>query len=121
MKRLILQMVGISVLAGIIGLFFVGEPLVWVKGLAFGTIFSILRLRLMDLSVKKSVKMPPKKAQNYAMSQYMLRYMLTAVILFIAALEPSISMIGTIIGLLTVKGSVYLTLLTEKKTNKLDL
>ena len=120
MKRLILQMVGISVLAGIIGLFFVGEPLVWVKGLAFGTIFSILRLRLMDLSIKKSLRMPPKNAQNYAASQYMLRYILTAVILFVAALEPSISLLGTVIGLFTLKGSAYLLLITEKR-NKLDL
>ena len=41
MKRLILQILAISFLIGVIGLF-VNEPLVWVKGLLFGTIFSIL-------------------------------------------------------------------------------
>lgn len=122
MKRLILQMIGISVIAGIIGLFFVDEPLTWMKGLAFGTTFSILRLRLIDLSIKKSIKMPPKKAHNYAISQYMIRYILTAVILFISALEPSISILGTIVGLLIIKISVYLTIIIDKKkSKKLDL
>lgn len=115
MKRLILQMLGISILIGIIGLFFVNEPLIWIKGLAFGTIFSILRLRLMDLTIKKAIKMSALKAKRYTTSQYFIRYVLTAVILFVAAVEPSISLLGTIIGLFTIKASVYLTLITDKK------
>ena len=35
---------------------------------------------------------------------------------FIAAIEPSISLAGTIIGLFTIKASVYLTLITDKRS-----
>jgi hypothetical protein len=115
MKRLILQILAISFLIGVIGLFFVNEPLVWVKGLLFGTIFSILRLLLINATIKKAIKMTFIKAKNYTISQYYIRYFITALLLFIAALEPSISLAGTIIGLFTIKASVYLTLITDKK------
>ncbi|NLK21824.1 MAG: ATP synthase subunit I [Epulopiscium sp.] len=117
MKRLILQILGIGIIVGVIGLFFVDEPLPWIKGLAFGIIFSILRLRLMDISVKRSVRMAPQKARNYAIAQYMIRYVLTAIILMIAVLEPSISFLGVVSGLLTLKASTYLMIIGEKKKN----
>jgi hypothetical protein len=115
MKRLIRQIIAISFFIGISGLFLVNEPFAWIKGLFFGTIISILRLFLIEATIKKAIKMSPAKASRYASSQYFIRYFLTAIVLIVAALEPSINLIATIIGLFTIKLSVYLTLITDKK------
>ena len=85
MKRLILQILAISFLIGVIGLF-VNEPLVWVKGLLFGTIFSILRLLLINATIK-SYKNDFIKAKNYTISQYYIRYFITALLLLLQQLS----------------------------------
>ncbi|WP_058486021.1 ATP synthase subunit I [Defluviitalea phaphyphila] len=107
-KRLIIGIIITGVIIGVIGSLIVEKPFVFIKGVLFGSIFSILKLRLMELSIKKSLSMPPHKASKYATGNYMIRYIITGIILLVAALEPSISLIGTFLGLLTMKFSVFL-------------
>jgi hypothetical protein len=113
-ERIMIQMIIIAIILGIIGSFIVQEPLEYVKGVAFGTIFSILKFRLMEITIRKSIQMPQTKAHNYALRNYMIRYILTGVVLLVAAMQPGIHLVGTVIGLLTLKMSVFLSLGMDK-------
>lgn len=106
---LIMEIVGILVLEDILG---------YTIGLLFGLIFSILKLMLMQNSIKKAVMMSEAKAQKYMNVQYMIRYVLTGIVLVVAALEPSISLLGVFIGLMSMKVAAYLQLFIIKKNKK---
>ncbi|WP_099190049.1 ATP synthase subunit I [Tepidibacter mesophilus] len=77
-------------------------------GLAFGSIFSILNLRLLSLTLEKAITMHPGNAQGYVLSRYMIRFILTAMVLAISFKAPYINAIGTIIGLLLPKISILI-------------
>ena len=81
-----------------------------VLGLIFGTLIAILNLRLLAITVSKTVLMPSTKAQIYSASQYMIRMTIMAVVLFISAKAPHLNIIGTAIGLLSTK----FVILTQK-------
>jgi len=77
-------------------------------GLAFGSIFSILNLRLLSLTLEKAVTMHPGNAPGYVLSRYMIRFMFAAMVLAISFKAPYINAIGTIIGLLLAKISILI-------------
>ncbi len=109
-----------SLIVYIIGIFITTDKVGWTVGIAFGLIFSLLKLKLMEKTISKAILLPPEKAKNYANAQYMLRYVLTGIVLVVAALEPSISLIGVFFGLLSMKVGAYATLWVRKidKTTK---
>ncbi len=112
-----IAMIAFSVLVYIIGIFIVSDKMSWTLGLAFGLIFSLLKLKLMEKTISKAISLPPAKAKNYMNMQYMLRYGLTAIVLIVAALESSISLLGVFFGLLSMKIGAYATI-WMKKTQK---
>ncbi|WP_341875803.1 ATP synthase subunit I [Defluviitalea saccharophila] len=114
-NRLILRMIILGTVIGIAGSFIAEDSFGFIKGVSFGTIFSVLRLRLMEISIKKAVQMEKSRAQKYAASGYIARYILTGLVLTIAALEPSINLLGTVFGMLTMKAAVFLELYRDKK------
>ncbi|MCT4507605.1 MAG: ATP synthase subunit I [Tepidibacter sp.] len=77
-------------------------------GLAFGSIFSILNLRLLSLTLEKAVTMNPGNAQGYVLSRYIVRLIITAFVLIISLKGTYINIIGTIIGLLLPKISILI-------------
>ncbi len=81
-----------------------------VLGLIFGTLIAILNLRLLAISVSKTVSMPSTRAQIYSSSQYLIRMGIMAVVLFVSAKAPHLNIVGTAIGLLSTK----FVILTQK-------
>lgn len=77
-------------------------------GLAFGSIFSILNLRLLSLTLEKAVTMNPGNAQGYVLSRYIIRLIITTFVLIISLKATYINIIGTIIGLLLPKISILI-------------
>ncbi|GMQ57688.1 hypothetical protein AN1V17_20830 [Vallitalea sediminicola] len=108
----------IVVLSFVIGLFFVKDILAYGKGLALGGIFSILKLKLMEVTFKKALSKPPNDARRYANFHYFLRYLLTILVLVVGALEPTINLVGVIISLVSVKLAAYWQGYIEKPTPK---
>ena len=118
-KNLILvYMILFSLIMEIIGILLVDDAKAFTIGLAFGLVFSILKLMLMKNSIKKSVTMPEAKAQRYANVQYMIRYLLTGIVLLVAALEPTINLLGVFLGLLSMKVGAYMQLFVIKRNEK---
>ncbi|WP_054739693.1 ATP synthase subunit I [Cellulosilyticum ruminicola] len=114
-KFIPMAMITFSVLVYIIGIFIVSNKMSWTLGLAFGLIFSLLKLKLMEKTIGKAILLSPAKAKNYMNMQYMLRYGLTAIVLIIAALESSISLLGVFFGLLSMKIGAYATIWMKKR------
>ena len=90
-----------------------------VLSMIFGRLIAILNLRLLAITINKTVFMPSTKAQIYSSSQYLIRMAIMAVVLFVSAKAPHLNIIGTAIGLLSTK-FVILTqkLLIEKVKRK---
>ena len=113
-------MIATAVVGGIFiiwGFVFYKERFEWVKGVSFGTIFSMLKLALIKNTVSRAADMEESGAKKYAITQYSIRYMLTAIVLVVAALEPSIDFLGACLGLFTMKIGIYI-LLTLGKISK---
>lgn len=79
----------------------------WVSGTFFGSMFSMLNFRLLALTLERAVSKGPRKARNYAMSRYMVRYILTGIVLFVGFRAPYIEVVGVIAGLLIVKAVIF--------------
>ena len=112
-----IAMIAFSLIIYIVGLFITQSKISWTVGIAFGLIFSLLKFKLMERTISKSLTLPPAKAKNYMNGQYMLRYALTAIVLIVAALEPTISLVGVFFGLYSMKISAYMHLFVDKRNN----
>ena len=115
---MIVYMILFSLIMEIVGILVLDDKMSYTVGLVFGLIFSILKLTLMQNSINKSLTMPEGKAQKYANVQYMIRYVLTGIVLLVAAIEPSISLLGVFIGLLSMKVAAYMQLFVIKRNDK---
>ncbi|PHV69864.1 hypothetical protein CS063_13575 [Sporanaerobium hydrogeniformans] len=109
-----LTMLGFTLIVYAIGLFITSDRWSWSLGILFGLIFSLLKYRLMENTFHKAVLMPEAKAKSYTTRHYMLRYLLTAVVLLVAAVEPSINMMGVFFGLVSMKVAAYMQLAFKK-------
>jgi DMSO reductase anchor subunit len=90
------------IIIGIILLSF-KEPKPYVLGFVFGTSIGILGFRLLELTIRKAVTMPPKRASAYTMGQYMIRYFIYGIVLVVAALADYLSFPAAVLGLLMIK------------------
>lgn len=88
-------------------------------GLLFGTMIAILNFRLLAITIQKSVTMPASKAQIYSSAQYMMRMLITGVVIFVSVKAPYLHVIGVAIGLLSPKFVILAkTLLIDKLKRK---
>ncbi len=114
---MLISMIMFSLIVYIIGILVVNNKLSWTLGITFGLVFSLLKLKLMENTITKCLTMPEGKAQKYANVQYMIRYILTGVVLVIAALEPSINLLGVFFGLISMKAGAYAQLAINRKSS----
>lgn len=113
-----IKIIGIVLVSAIIGFFFVTDLLIYLKGLLLGTIFTLLKLKLMENSFSKAVLRAPHKANMYVKLHYFIRYTLTLLLLIVAVLEPSISLVGVVIALASMKVAAYWQGISESPTPK---
>ncbi len=84
--------IGVAKRTGILSLIIIGAILIFFKnpkpiilGYIFGTLISIISLKLIGNTIHEAVKRPPRQATSYAVFHYMLRFIIYAVVLIIAA------------------------------------
>lgn len=101
-------------IVGFMALFFKEyKPLV--MGYIFGTLINILTLQLMNNTVNKSVLMEPNRAKKYARANYMIRHVIYAAVLVIAALADYLNLLAAVLGLSMVKISILLLGVVDKE------
>lgn len=103
-------MVAFSLIVYGIGLFLVSDAISWTLGITLGLIIALLKLKLMENTFTKAVSLPEGKAKGYTQRQYMLRYVITGIVLLVAALSQNISLLGVFLGLLSMKVGAYVQL-----------
>ena len=107
-KQMIKNMIWVSFIALLL-ICFVKTFLPYILGLTLGTAFAITKLILMERAINKSLDMSPKTAEKYIYAQYMLRYLLTGLLLFFVIRSKNISLLGFLIGLFSLQISAYIT------------
>lgn len=108
-------MIAFTVLVYMIGIFLTDNVIGWTTGILFGLAISLLKLKLMESTFTKAVSMQEAKAKVYTQRHYMIRYLLTGVVLLVAAMEPGISLLGVFFGLVSMKVGAYAQLYTIEK------
>lgn len=95
------------------------SPISIILGVVFGSIIAILNFRLLALTMEKAVDLPPGKAQAYTASRYMVRMFIVAIVIFVSVKNPSIHVLGTILGLVSTQIVIFVKkLLIAKITRK---
>jgi len=94
--------------------FLLKEPKAAILGYIFGTLIAMLAFKLLDLSVQKSVKMPPRRASAYAVGQYFIRYTIYGTVLLVAGKADYLSLTATVLGLLSIKIVIILSSIFNK-------
>lgn len=98
------------------------EPKPYINGLIFGSTINLLNFRLMYISISKSVSLPPRKAQVYATTNYMIRYLIYGIVLVVAAKADYINLYATVASFLLVKiiilSDTFFDLIRGKMKNK---
>lgn len=110
-------MVGISIVVLIGGLFVSKEPLKFAIGLVFGTVISLIRVKMLARAANIAVQMEPAEAKAYMTGQYNVRMMLAvAAAVFGGIMKAHLSVIALILGLLVMPPSVYIANFIYEKT-----
>ncbi len=94
---------------------FHSDPIKYVLGLLFGLGIGILNFLELSRTLTRAVNLPPEKAQFFAMRKYILRYLIYAIVIWISIKSPYLHVLGTIIGILLVKFSIFFTQLFNDK------
>ena len=115
-KTLIYKVVLMLLFVYAIGILVVHDKSAYTQGILFGGLFTILKIVLMDLTIKRALKKPPEKAKAYVQANYMLRYLLSFIVLFVGIVTPIIDGIAVVIAMLTLKIAAYIQGLMEPKT-----
>lgn len=107
-KQIILTTIALFCIVFGASIFVVSNVKSFLIGLTFGTIFSILKLILLEKTLSKAMNMSGQKAINYTRIHYTLRYFLTFVVLLVAVYRK-FNLFGVIIGILLTTPAVYIS------------
>jgi len=91
------------------------NPTAFIVGLLFGTLIGVLNFMELGKTLKKAVTLRPQDASMYAAKKYFVRFVLTAVVLYVSVTAEHINIIGTITGLLLIKVVILSTNLFNDK------
>jgi len=76
-------------------------------GVLLGTAVSIFKVFLLEYTVNNALTMEKTKASGYVSIQYILRFLLTGIILYLGAVVPQISIWGVAAGVLSFQLAAY--------------
>ncbi|MDN5351667.1 MAG: hypothetical protein PWQ12_586 [Clostridiales bacterium] len=111
--RIIIPLIGVI---SLLSIFLLENPKAFILGLLFGTGISLLNFFELANTLRRAVQMPPSKAQTFTTTKYFLRYVITGVVIYISIIAPYINVLGTIVGLMTIKLIILATnLFNDKK------
>lgn len=89
----------------IIGVSFIAmkDPRPFILGVVFGSAISGLNFMELSNTLSRAVQMQSDKAQSFTVIKYFIRYIVTAVVLYVSIVAPYINVLGTILGLVIIK------------------
>lgn len=106
-RALSLKILILLLAALLAGVLLTDNPIAFIQGIVFGGIFTLLKVKLMESSFSRAVKKDPAVAKRLVQAHYMLRYLLTIIVVFVGIVTPTINGAAVIIALLTLKTAAY--------------
>lgn len=102
-KRIMTWLLIVDVI--IIGVSFIAikDPRPFILGVIFGSAISGLNFMELSNTLSRAVQMQSDKAQSFTVIKYFIRYIVTAVVLYVSIVAPYINVLGTILGLVIIK------------------
>lgn len=117
-KLLIIGIIIINIIEiGIIGIFLSNFMYALYIGLIIGTTMAILQILHIQISIKKALNKSPLQAQRVMMTNYFLRNVIGIIVIIIGFNINKMVVLGIILGLFSLKLSVYMTPLLQKLSN----
>ncbi len=86
----------------------------YILGYIFGMLISMTNFLLLKQSVEKSVRMEPSRASRYASGQYLIRFLISGLVLVIAASADYLNFFTSFLGLLIVKLVITVSNIVDK-------
>lgn len=118
LKQIILTTIALFFIVAGFGTFIAKDIKSFLIGLLFGTIFSILKVILLEKTLNKAMDMTSQKAINYTRIHYTLRYFLTFVVLLVAVYR-GFNLYGVIIGVVLTIPAVYIVNFKNKNNTNI--
>lgn len=106
-QSLVLKVITLLLITLGLGVLVVDDISAYVQGLLLGGLFTILRIKLMENTFKRAVEKEENAAKRYVQIHYMLRYVLTFMVLFVGIVMPTINGIAVVIAMTTMKIAAY--------------
>lgn len=98
------------------------NSLQYAVGLALGGTFSVIKVVMMEKSLNKIAEAgEEKQAKGMGQMYFVIRFILTAVVLVAAALLSFVGIFGTIAGILSLKVAAYITPAVENRISKKEI
>ena len=91
------------------------KPMPFALGIVFGSAISALNFIELANTLSRAITMPQDKAQSFTVIKYFIRYIVTAVVIYVSIIAPYINVVGTIIGLFIIKIIILVTNLLSDK------
>jgi len=91
------------------------QPFPFILGIIFGSAISALNFIELANTLSRAITMPQDKAQSFTVTKYFIRYIVTAVVIYVSIVAPYINIVGTIIGLFIIKIIILVTNLLNDK------
>lgn len=91
-----------------VSFFVLKEPKPFMVGVLFGTLIGILNFRSMAIALEKAVKMNSGSATAYVTVMYFIRMGIYAAVLYLSIQAPYIHVLGTVVGLITIKAVIQI-------------
>ncbi len=86
-------------------------------GFDFGSLITLLMFLELALTLEKAVKMEKDRANAYTAGKYYFRVLIYGIVIFISIKADYIDVIGTVVGLLSVKVIIYIKHIIFKKNS----
>lgn len=111
--RIIKNAIIIVGILSMVTVFFINEKSQMLTGLIFGLLISILCFEQLSAAITKAVDLPPEKAQVFVGLRYFIRLFIYAAVLYISIKADYINVIGTLMGLVSIKLSILFLTVTN--------
>ncbi len=93
----------------------------YILSLLFGFGIGVLNFLELSRTLTRAVSLSPDRAQSFAIRKYILRYLIYAIVIFVSIKSPYLHILGTIIGILLIKISIFFTQLFNNKKYFLNI
>lgn len=114
-KSISLTALGLGAIFCLFSVIAVESYLPAVLGVIFGTLISVLNFNLLAKTTEKIAGMNPQQAQMKVTVNYVIRYVIYGVVLFISIKAPYLNPIGTTAGFFTCIIALYITQILQNK------